>query len=244
MTELEFSKVMERISQYWSGFYAKQDADEIFSIWYPLFKNDDASEVQKAVIMLVCTLKFPPTVADIKTQLAENRLEAQPTSIEAFQTISEAVSRSYNRDDATEQYKQLPPILRKLVGSPAQLISWRKVSDEAFQTVVMSAIRESYTTLAKREAKYYALPAGLQKLETWRIDTPSLEGLPEPEKPKTVDEIVEESNAHASEHGMKMTQELQEKHSARVADFLKPVTKDDVKRVELREKQKSDWSLK
>lgn len=60
----------------------------------------------------------------------------------------------------------------------------------------------------------------------------------------TVTEVLEESNRLAATHGMTMTDELAEKHAGKVADFLKPITADDKKRVELAENRKAEWSLK
>ena len=200
MTEQEFSKVMERLEDYYPKFYEGRDKKKTFKVWYPLFKDDSYEEVARACISLVCTLRFPPTVADIKQQLAEFRLESQPTPLEAFQTISNAVDHASDRTKATEAYNALTAVLRRLVGSPSQLISWRRLNDDTFQTVVMSAIRESYTTLAKREAKYYALPAGAQKAEQWRIEGKPVAELPAPEKTQSVDDMLDDMDRQAKEY--------------------------------------------
>lgn len=204
MTEKEFSKIMERLEDFYPKFYEGRDKKKTFMVWYPLFKDDSYEEVAKACVALVCTLRYTPTVADIKQQLAEFKLESQPTPLEAFQSISQAVDKAYDRTKATEQYNGLSPVLRKLIGSPSQLISWRRLSEDVFQTVVMSAIRESYTTLAKREAKYYSLPAGAQRTEQWRIEgNPALE-LPEPERATNVDAMLDDMDRQAKEYRERM----------------------------------------
>jgi hypothetical protein len=176
--------------------------------------------------------------------MASNETHGQMTAVEAFQEISKAVSRGYDRTSATEAYNDLPPILRRVVGFPAQLISWRKVSDESFQTVIMSAIRESYREIAQEEAIYHALPEPLKEIEKWRVDAPDQEALPEPETAQSIDEVIEQSNREAAAHGMTMTEELAQKHASRVDNFLKPMTADEKKRVELAESRKAEWSLK
>lgn len=239
MTPQEFAVTMKRIAQFWPTFYAKQNQEEIADAWYPLFAKDDAAEVNRAVVICICTLKYPPTVADIKLTMAECRLEDQPTAIEAFQVISEAVAHSGNRNEAIEQYRKLPPILQKLAGSPGQLVSWYKTSEEAFQTVVMSAIRESYTTLAKREAKYYALPAGLQKTEQWRINAPSLDSLPEPQKPRTLADIEAEQDAATAAYREQLGIRPNAAYSEALDAFLAPVTEDEKKLVQLRDEARA-----
>ena len=242
MTPQEFTLVLAHIAKVWPKFYAEQSPDAIFSAWYPYFKNDDAKEVEAAVAICVCSLRFPPVIADIKAQMAELRMENQLTPIEAFQRISEAVDRTYNKDDAVREFKALPPLLRKVCGNYNRLLKWSKVSNEAFETVIMSAIRTSYETIVKREAKYHALPGSLQKA-VGETETPTLEGLPEPSKPKTVDEIIAESYGKAAEHGMTMTDALREKNAGKVEAFLKPVTAEERKLVEERDRARSERYL-
>lgn len=242
MTKADLEKVMIRISQFWPNFYAKQDSDAILNVWYPLFKNDDPEEVGRAVTICICTLKFPPTVADIKQQMAECRLEDQPTAIEAFHVLSEAVKKSSGKADAAEAFNALPPILRRIAGSSGQLVSWYRLSDESFQTVVMSAIRESYMILAKREAKYYALPAGLQRAENWRIGAPDLEALPEPVKEKTYDEIMSDMAKSAEEYRAKYGIEVNPEYTDRAEKFANP-TENELKMIAAKQKRRSDLQL-
>lgn len=243
MTKADLEKVMIRISQFWPNFYAKQDSDAILNVWYPLFKNDDPEEVGRAVTICICTLKFPPTVADIKQQMAECRLEDQPTAIEAFHVLSEAVKKSSGKADAAEAFNALPPILRRIAGSSGQLVSWYRLSDESFQTVVMSAIRESYTILAKREAKYYALPAGLQRAENWRIGAPDLEALPEPVKEKTYDEIMSDMAKSAEEYREQFGIKANPDYAGKVSEFMQPITDIELKEIEARKKREDDLRL-
>lgn len=245
MTRGEFSVILAKISRFYPRFYEGQDAEKVAEDWYTVggFENISFGMVDRAVTAYCNTSKFPPSLADIKSQMVESYLQDKPTAMQAFQVITGAVKKAKDKRSSVEAYNSLPPILRKLVGDPAYLYDWGQCSTESFHTVIMSAIRESYKELATREAKFYAFPDDLQKAEKWRISDTELVALPEPPLQKSVAEIVDEVNRKSAEHGMQMTPELQEKHSARVTDFLKPVTKDDVKRVEIREKQKAEWSL-
>ena len=239
MNEQDFSKIMERLEDFYPNFYAGRDKKKVFFLWYPLFKNDATEDVARAVTICICTLKFAPTVAEIKQQMAESRLEDQPTAIEAFQVISAAVKKSTDRESATKQFNELPPILRKLAGSPGQLISWCRISDEAFQTVVMSAIRDSYSTLARREAKYYTLPAGLQKTEHWRIDAPDQAALPEPERHKSFEEIMSDLDKKEEEYREMQGIRINPDYAGRAAEFANP-TENELKMIEAKAKRKED----
>ena len=228
MTKQEFAQIMSRLEDFYQNFYAGRNKQKVFDSWYPLFKSDDAVEVEQAVVICICSLKFPPAVADIKLQMAENRIENQPTAMQAFQMISKAVKKSYDKKSATEAYNALPPMIRNVAGDPVQLLDWHNISFESFQTVIMSAIRESYNTLAKREAKYYCLPVGVQKSQAWRLDAPEQEALPEPQKIESHEEVMDrldrQNREYRKDHGMEANPEYEDK----VAKFLTPMTKNEL----------------
>ena len=242
MTEQELGKVMRLLEKYYKNFYQGMNKEEVFAAWYPLFKDDDPHAVERAVVEVVCTLRFPPTVADIKLQLAEDRLEDQPTATEAFQMIAEAVNDARDRAMATKAYNALPPMIRKLVRTPSRLVTWHRVSEESFETVIMSAIRSSYETLAKCEAKYYALPAGIRKTAGWRIEGAETQALPEPLKEKTVDDILAEMDKADAEYRQKYVLPKAET-SDRLNEFLKPMTDEELKAIEARKKRDEDLRM-
>ena len=245
MQKKELIAVLERLEEYYRNFYSGTDRERVLNAWYPMFRDDPADEVNRAVIAYICTEKFPPTVAGIKTIMAENRMAGQMTEMQAWGKIREAVDKADNRTEAAKAYLGLPPILQKIVGNPSQLISWQDVSDDTLEGVIASNIQRSYRELAKREAVYYAIPGQLQAEQTWRVDGPQNKvALPEPEIVRTIDDVVREANEKAAEHGMVMTDELREKHSARLDAFMKPVTKMDLKAVEFRENRKAERYLR
>ena len=239
MTVKDIGVMLELLeANYGQKFYDGVNKENVVRLWAMMFKDDDQNEVLQAVINCVNTMTYKPTIADIRKRMAQAKMGGQLTATEAFQLIHKAVNSIYDKESATKAFNGFPSIVRKVVGSPAILISWSRVSEEAFMTVVMSAIRESYRELAQREFDYYALPKKVQALESWRVDAPSQEALPEPEKQKSIDEIIEEANVRAAEHGMQMTPELKQKHASRVSDFLKPMTEEDLKRIEASESRK------
>ena len=225
-------------ANYGKAFYDGVDRESVVKLWSMMFQDDDPKLVVRGVMDCVNTMPFKPTIADIRKRMAQAKMGGQLTATEAFHLIHKAVNSIYDKESATKAFNELPPMVRKVAGSPAILTSWSRVSDESFCTVVMSAIRESYRELAQREADYHALPKRMQVAEGWRVEAPSQEALPEPEGKKSIDDVIAEANAQASAHGMQMTPELQEKHASRVSDFLKPMTKDDLKRIEQAENRK------
>ena len=183
MTENEMAMVLTRLEEYYRNFYSGSEKTRVFNAWYTMFRDDDVAEVNRAVIVHICTDKFAPTVASIKTIMAENRMAGQMTEMQAWGAIRDAVDYSTNRDEARKQYDRLPPLLKKVAGSPAQLIAWRKVNEDSFEGVIASNVQRSYRELARREAVYHAIPGQLQAEQHWRIEGPKEQiALPEAEK--------------------------------------------------------------
>ena len=172
MTENEMVMVLNRLEEYYKTFYSGADKTRVFNAWYTMFKDDSAEEVNRAVIAYICTEKFAPTVAGIKTIMAENRMAGQKTEGEAWQLVRDAVDYSTNRDEAKQQFDKLPPLLKRLVGSAGQLVAWRKVNEDTFEGVIASNFQRSYRELARREAVYYAIPGQLQAEQQWRVEGP------------------------------------------------------------------------
>ena len=244
MQKKELITVLERLEEYYRNFYSGVEKERVLNAWYPMFRDDDPAEVNRAVVVYICTEKFAPTVAGIKTIMAENRMAGQMTEMQMWSKVRDAVDGSQNRSAAAEEYAKLPPILRKVVGSPSQLISWRKVSEDTFEGVIASNCQRSYRELAKREAVYYAIPGQLQAEQNWRVDGPRDEiALPAPMITKTISQVVEEANSKAAEHRI-LTDELRQKHASGLDAFLAPMTKDEKRIVEKREEKKAERFLK
>src|SRR5690606_20078926 len=93
---------------------SKEEAKAAVDLWATIFSDTPAKLVIEAVKSLICTLKYPPTIADVKEKI---HLLTQPqgmSELEAWNTVRRAISYY----DAQENYNNLPPMLQKLVGSP------------------------------------------------------------------------------------------------------------------------------
>lgn len=231
-------------ANYGENFYKGTNPSDVLETWMMQFANDDPESVMRAVENCINTSGYRPTIYDIRKRMTKSRMQGQMTATEAFQAISRAVDESYDKQSATKVYNELPPILRKLVGYPGMLIHWHHVSEDSFHTVIMSAIRESYRELAQQELEYNALPEYIKKSEGWMVEAPEQVALPEPKKPETMDEILDRMDAEARAYREKYGITLKSDCSDKVNAFKAPLTEEDKKRVELREKQKSEWSLK
>lgn len=223
MQKKELIKVLERLEEYYRNFYAGTDKERVLNAWYPMFQDDPADEVNRAVVVYICTEKFAPTVSGIKNIMTENRMAGQMTEMQAWGKIRDAIKKAGDRYTAAEAFTALPSILQKLVDTPNRLRDWRQCSDDTLEGVIASNVQRSYRELAKREAVFYAIPGQLQAEQTWRVDAPEQTALPEPPKQMTHDErfakMDEDAKAYREKYGEVPTSDLTEKVSAFKAPF-------------------------
>ena len=156
---------------------------KVVNLWKVMFQDDDPAEVLIAVKDCIATLQFPPKIADIKSRIAQSRMAGQPTELEAWTMVYKAVIDADRIGKAQKLFDALPPIAQELVGIPEQLLDWHSVSGEHLSSVVASNFMRSYKIKAEREASYHALPADIQKVESWKLpkEQEKPQELPEPE---------------------------------------------------------------
>lgn len=146
----------------------KAEADEIIDLWATMFSDDPVQAVVGAVKSLMCDLKFPPTIADVKEKINFLTQPEQMTEQEAWNRISKAMRNSTYH--ASEEFEKLPDILKQLVGGPSQLKEWAMMEGKEVQTVVSSNLMRSYKVKAAKEKEYQSLPGDVKRL----IENPSL----------------------------------------------------------------------
>lgn len=142
--------------------YSKEDVNAAVDLWATMFSDEPVSIITEAVKSLICTLKYPPTIADVKEKIAmimQSQTQTM-TEMEAWQRVKVAISY-YN---ASENFAELPPILQKIVGSPNVLKEWSQMDIETLNTVVQSNFMRSYKAKASQEREYEKLPQSTKQL--------------------------------------------------------------------------------
>jgi len=80
--------------------------------------------------------------------------------MEAWDMVRRAISYYH----ANEAFRNLPPILQKIVGSPNQLREWALMDVETVNSVIQSNFMRSYRAMAAREREYAMLPESTRQL--------------------------------------------------------------------------------
>ena len=163
MNRTETMAIMAILKEAYPYYYkdkSKEELNQTVNLWAEMFASDPAKIVAEAVKALICTLKFPPTIADVKEKIAMITQPPAMTEMEAWQMVKSAISY-YN---AAETFERLPPILKRIVGSPNQLREWAIMETEKFDTVVQSNFMRSYKAVVAQEKERAMLPESTKQM--------------------------------------------------------------------------------
>lgn len=165
MTRQEALAVLAMLKTAYPTFYknySKYEINAAVDLWATMFADDPAYIITEAVKSLMCTLKYPPTIADVKEKIAmimQSQTQTM-TEMEAWQRVKVAISY-YN---ASENFAELPPILQKIVGSPNVLREWALMNGEVVNSVIQSNFMRSYKAKVAQEKEHAMLPSSTKQL--------------------------------------------------------------------------------
>ena len=165
MNLVETAKLMAVLETAYPMFYAKktqQEREDAIRLWAEMFADEPGELVAMAVKALIKTKAstFPPGIGEITEKIQQLTQPNEMTEMEAWGIVLKAVGNSsYN---SGEEFKKLPPVLQKLVGSPSQLREWAAMDSETLNSVVASNFQRSYKIRAKSERDYLALPSSVK----------------------------------------------------------------------------------
>lgn len=184
MTREETLCIMGVLKAAYPAYYrdlSRRDAETVVGLWTEMFADDPAQMVAAAVKALIATdaKGYPPHIGAVKDKLRKLEQPREMTELEAWALVRQAirgasmepwsrrlsaVSGVDSRTSAERNFAKLPPLLQKLVGSPAQLAEWGKVEEDKLGTVVQSNFMRSYRARAAQEREFQALPQDVRAM--------------------------------------------------------------------------------
>lgn len=181
MTLEETGTIMDVLRTAYPRFYAGKDAPDpamSLKLWAEMFRDDDVALVAAAVKSLIQsdTNGFPPHIGAVKEKLRLLTSDGELAEIEAWGLVSTAVRNSLY--GSREEFEKLPSVLRRLVGSPAQLREWAMMDSEMLHSVVSSNFMRSYKVVLSRERELAMLPPDVKAL-VGRIGTKDFDSISE-----------------------------------------------------------------
>lgn len=166
MTITETAMLMNILSTAYPRFYKEQtDAErkEAIKIWHDFFKDEDSKIVAAALKALIACDEegYPPNIGKLKARIRQITQPPQMTEMEVWALVAHAASRGMYH--SKEEFEKFPPIVKRIVGSPNQLVEWGQIDSNQFQTVIQSNFMRSYRALAQHEQMQQALPDDIKR---------------------------------------------------------------------------------
>lgn len=135
------------------------DTKATVNLWADMFESDNVEEVAAAVKAIIATRteQFPPTIGEVKEKLRMIQQPDRMTAQDAWSIVAKAAAGNLKWED-------IPPNVRKAIGSAAVLNEWRMMDSEAFHSVVYSNFIKAYKIIEDREATTAKLPGSVRKM--------------------------------------------------------------------------------
>lgn len=165
MTRSEALKVFSILKAAYPNAYkgmTKDDANSVINLWCSMFDDEDINYIAIAVKAFITTdvKGFPPTIGQLKNIIYKLKNPEEMTEQEAWNHVLNALKNScYNADS---EYKKLPEVIQRILGSSATLKEWAMIDRDTLCTVTASNFMRSYKARAKNERDYLSLPQSVR----------------------------------------------------------------------------------
>lgn len=182
MTIEETGIIMDILTTAYPRFYSGPDSPDMVKtlrLWAEMFARDDVALVAAAVKALIesDSKGFPPHIGAVKEKLRLITGGDELTEAEAWGIVAKALRNSAY--GSREEFEKFPPIIKRIVGNPAQLREWAQMDSEAVHSVVASNFQRSYKTIASREREFAKLPPDVKALVGKLADSKKMDALQE-----------------------------------------------------------------
>jgi hypothetical protein len=165
LTKQETIKIIAILKVAYPRYFVSTDEIEIraqIDTWYALFQDEPFPLVEQAVKALICTLKFPPTVADVKEKIYFITQPKAMSEMEAWDIVYKAIPSFY--DNAREKFNTLPPVIQRAIGSASQLRRLGQIESDTAYGVAQSNFMRSYREELQAEKEYKSLPSSTKQM--------------------------------------------------------------------------------
>ncbi len=169
MNRAETLAIMSVMKAAYPAFYREmsaRDAEAAVSLWCEMFADDPAHIVAMAVKSHIASDRkgYPPNIGSIKEAIRKLTRPDEMSDMEAWGYVSRALRNGIY--GYAEEFKKLPPVIRRIVGTPMQLREWAMMDSDTVQSVVMSGFRKSYAARAESEREFLAMPSDVREVMT------------------------------------------------------------------------------
>ena len=131
---------------------SKEETENMVNLYQTLFKAYTYEEVSKAVIDIINTSEYMPTIATIKNKIYElNHLKEESNS-ELWEKLLNAIRNgSYH---AEEEFDKLPALVKEYVRNPRQLQEYAIMDSDVIHSVVKGQFLKQIETIKQNFKEY------------------------------------------------------------------------------------------
>lgn len=156
MTRDETKKILMMIQAAFPNF-KPPDKTVAVNTWFLMLKDVEYSTVETALRVYITTdtSGFAPSIGQLLDKLHAIQRPQELNEMEAWSLVSKALRNGYY--GANEEFRKLPTLVQKALGSPQQLRIW--ASDEKYnESVVSSNFMRAYRFEIKRMSDRQKIP--------------------------------------------------------------------------------------
>lgn len=153
MTQQDMAKILSLIfSTYKREFkdHSEEDRRIMLGLWTKAFADKAPVLIMSAVEYYIFNdaSGFAPTIGSINNILMLAREDLLGEAA-AWDYVNRASANSMYY--AKREFEKLPPIVQKVVGTPAQLKQWAMMDEDTFNTTVKREFKKEYKALLEEE---------------------------------------------------------------------------------------------
>lgn len=161
MTVEEFSNILKGIQ----AIYPRESIcpdDESKSVWFKLLKDLEYSVCQAAVLKLVCSSKFAPTIAEIREQASQIIQPERKNWLEGWGMVQKTLHSvgMHRPQEAFERLRQFDETTARV----AEMMGWQNLCLSENPVADRANFRQCYETMQKRETDALKLPSSVSRV--------------------------------------------------------------------------------
>ena len=140
----------------------KKQKEIMIATWYECLKDLDYKLVEMAVKKTIITSPYPPTIHEIRKNVADIINPQKDNVLEAWEEAYKMMSRGTYM--TREEFDSHSPIVKKFIGSLEQLKNYAMTDTDVINTVVKGQFMKQYEVLKNREKEINMLPADMRDI--------------------------------------------------------------------------------
>lgn len=158
MTPDEIKKLLQWVSANFPNMQEK-DLRPTAALWEKLLGDIPYETAEKAVVMVLSTSKYFPTVAEIRTAALKISSPQRLTAAEAWGEVMRAMRR-YDIHEEIAVSRNLSPMVAQVV----RCFGWREICLSEKPEIIRAQFRQAYETQIAREHEKEVIPSDVRQL--------------------------------------------------------------------------------